>query len=296
MSYKRKEVIGNCTLYLGDCLEVMPTLDKVGCVLTDPPYLYLDHKLDRKFNYIEWIEKINNVTKNDACFSFFGRGVSLSQWIVEADKQGFKFKEEVVWNKGNASNPMGRLMRQHELLYVFAKGDKCINKTHIDAFEKNKNCGDYYKFEQDLKKIVSKIRGLKSYEELVEFLKGNFNVKQNEKHNITVRTGVLTQDRDFKVLSKYEKGAVLSSLISVAREHYRAGHPTQKPIQLMKYLVELTSNKDDVILDTFMGSGSTLVACAKTGRHGIGIEIDEEYFNISCKRVEDAYRQGDLFI
>ena len=53
---------------------------------------------------------------------------------------------------------------------------------------------------------------------------------------------------------------------------------------------------DGVILDPFMGSGTTLVACAKLGRKGIGIEMDPDYFEIACKRVEDAYRQPDLFV
>jgi site-specific DNA-methyltransferase (adenine-specific) len=52
----------------------------------------------------------------------------------------------------------------------------------------------------------------------------------------------------------------------------------------------------DAILDPFMGSGTTLVACQKLGRHGIGIEIDPDYFEIACKRVEEASRQPDLFI
>lgn len=50
------------------------------------------------------------------------------------------------------------------------------------------------------------------------------------------------------------------------------------------------------ILDPFMGSGTTLVACVKEGRHGIGIEIDEGYFEIACRRVAEAYRQPDMFV
>ena len=72
-------------------------------------------------------------------------------------------------------------------------------------------------------------------------------------------------------------------------------HPTQKPVALMQWCLGFLPNAD-TILDPFMGSGTTLVACAKLGRRGIGIEIDPEYFDIACKRVEEAYRQPDLFI
>lgn len=77
--------------------------------------------------------------------------------------------------------------------------------------------------------------------------------------------------------------------------HEKAGHPTQKPVALMEWCLGFLPNAK-VILDPFMGSGTTLVACAKNGRSGIGIELDEEYFEIACKRVEDAYRQPDLFV
>jgi len=73
-------------------------------------------------------------------------------------------------------------------------------------------------------------------------------------------------------------------------------HPTQKPEWLMKQCVQATVSPTSVCLDPFMGSGTTLVACAKLGRKGIGIELDPEYFDIACKRVEDAYRQADLFV
>lgn len=72
-------------------------------------------------------------------------------------------------------------------------------------------------------------------------------------------------------------------------------HPTQKPVALMEWCLGFLPNAD-TILDPFMGSGTTLVACAKLGRRGIGIELDPDYFDIACKRVEEAYKQPDLFI
>ena len=72
-------------------------------------------------------------------------------------------------------------------------------------------------------------------------------------------------------------------------------HPTQKPVALMEWCLGFLPDAE-TILDPFLGSGTTLVACAKLGRRGIGIELDQDYFEIACRRVEEAYRQPDLFI
>jgi DNA modification methylase len=66
-------------------------------------------------------------------------------------------------------------------------------------------------------------------------------------------------------------------------------HPTQKPSELIQMLIESYSSVGDTILDPFMGSGSTGVACANTGRRFIGIEIDQKYFNIASERIADAF-------
>ena len=72
-------------------------------------------------------------------------------------------------------------------------------------------------------------------------------------------------------------------------------HPTQKPVALMEWCLGFLPNAT-TILDPFMGSGTTLVACEKLGRQGIGIELDPDYFEIACKRVREAYAQPDLFV
>lgn len=73
-------------------------------------------------------------------------------------------------------------------------------------------------------------------------------------------------------------------------------HPTQKPLDLMGWCVEKLPDDCRSILDPFMGSGTTGVACAKLGRKFIGIEIHEPYFDIACRRIEEAYKQADMFI
>jgi DNA modification methylase len=71
-------------------------------------------------------------------------------------------------------------------------------------------------------------------------------------------------------------------------------HPTQKPVALMKWCVEKT--KGSTVLDPYMGSGTTGVAAVQMGRNFIGIEREPKYFDIACKRIEDAQRQGDFFV
>lgn len=72
-------------------------------------------------------------------------------------------------------------------------------------------------------------------------------------------------------------------------------HPTQKPLPLIKEIIELFTFENDCVIDPFMGSGTTLVACQQLGRKGTGIEISEKYFDIACKRVEQAAAQPRLF-
>ena len=73
-------------------------------------------------------------------------------------------------------------------------------------------------------------------------------------------------------------------------------HPTPKPVDLMARAIRNSSDFGNVVLDPFMGSGTTGVACAKLGRCFIGIETDERYFEIACRRIEEANKQPDLFL
>ena len=76
---------------------------------------------------------------------------------------------------------------------------------------------------------------------------------------------------------------------------YRKEHPTQKPVELMEFCIDQVGNPQ-TILDPFMGSGTTGVAAIKMGRKFIGIEREPKYFEIACKRIEDAQRQVDMFV
>ena len=87
--------------------------------------------------------------------------------------------------------------------------------------------------------------------------------------------------------SKYE-----SSVISIPSESgggYKRFHPTQKPQKLIEYLIKIHSNKGDLILDPFMGSGTTAICSIKNSRNFIGFELEEEYFNSSIKRINGEY-------
>jgi site-specific DNA-methyltransferase (adenine-specific) len=74
------------------------------------------------------------------------------------------------------------------------------------------------------------------------------------------------------------------------------GHPCPKPLRYSMWLASRSAARNETILDPFMGSGTTGVACQKLGRKFIGIDIEEKYFSIACRRIEEAMRQPDLFV
>ena len=88
-------------------------------------------------------------------------------------------------------------------------------------------------------------------------------------------------------------GSVLDFDAINSRNGSRTGHPCEKPIELMEWLVKTYTNEGDTILDPYMGSGTTMVACQNTNRNGIGIELDQHYFAIAKKRVEENKKELD---
>lgn len=207
----RKEIIGDCTLYLGDCLEVMPTLGNVDAVVTDPPYGIADI------------------------------------WSGGSEKHG--------WTKANKE---GQLRNQWD--------DQPIGE-----------------------KEISLIRGISKTQIIWG---GNY--------------FPLPPSRCWFVWNKPERGFSLAeaelawtnmdAVVRVCdcnRSEPDRLHPTQKPLKLMTWCVEKT---EGVVLDPYMGSGTTGVACAKLARPFIGIEREPTYFDIACRRIEEAYKQPDLFL
>lgn len=88
-----------------------------------------------------------------------------------------------------------------------------------------------------------------------------------------------------------------TSIISIPKEHIngKSYHPTEKPVELIRYLIRTYTNEGDTVLDSTMGSGTTCVAAIREKRHYIGIELNEEYYNIAKKRIENELNQPTLF-
>lgn len=253
--YKRKEIIGDCTLYLGDCMEVMADFEEnsLDMIWTDPPYGHNNNEgdlaeklstgaidgraykkpvpiandsMDDMRRVVDgMLEQAARVLKKDSCCCCCcgGGPRPTFAWLAERmDKKGLSFFHSVIWDKINCG--LGwRYRRQHEMVMVaHRKGGNLAWAEHAIATP-----------------------------------------------NII-------------------KISAPSGAIRV--------HPNEKPLILVQGFIERHTMIGDTVLDPFMGSGTTLVACAKMGRKGIGIELDEGYFDIACKRVEDAYKQSDLFI
>ena len=209
----RTEIIGDATLYLGDCREILPTLGKVDAVVTDPPY---------------------GIGKDGQKQSTGGNG-------------GRKAYEFLGWD---ASRP-----------------EKVTFELMLAAADQHVIWGGNY---------------------FADYLPASGKwLVWDKGQRIDQSDGELAWTSEAGALRIFEKNRV--ALLVEGAEH-----PTQKPIEVMQWSI-LQVPQAHTILDPFMGSGTTGVAALKLSRKFIGIEIEPKYFDIACKRIEEAWKQPRLF-
>ena len=213
-------IIGDATLYLGDCLAVLPTLGKVDAVVTDPPYGMAWNTDSTRFkgggSPGVKREKIVGDGEPFDPTPLLNLSVPLVMWGFNHMAQRLPVGKTLIWLKQNPQ-AFGEFLSDAEL--GWASGG-----NGVWAFYRPRS----------------------------------------------IATAVL------------EGGG-------------KVAHPTQKPVSVMEWAIGFAPAAQ-TILDPFMGSGTTGVACAKLGRKFIGIEIEPKYFDIACKRIEAAYAQPDMFI
>lgn len=241
----KEEIIGDCRLILGDCLEVMPALGKVDAVIMDPPY-ELSEAGPGKSHFGMSLNKFDS-----ADYKSIVSGFDIEK-VFFAIEGLFYERETIPFN-----------------LFCF-----CSNKQVSRIMEWNER-------RQNGRSTT-----------LLVWHKTNAAPFAN---------GVWRGDIEYIVHAK-DKGAVF---IGGAEEKKKVSefpivqddaHPTVKPLELIKKYVKICSHRGQTILDPYMGSGTTGIACSKLGRKFIGIELDPTYFDIACRRIEEAYRQPDMFI
>ena len=243
----------NYTLLLGDCLERMKEIPdgSIDLILTDPPYGTTACKWDSVIDLELMWKQIDRICHKNTPKIMFAQ-TPFDKVLGCSNLKELKY--EWVWVK---NRPTGHLnskftpLKSHENILVFTKGSA--------SFVKNtKNSSTYNP--QGLVaclKVNKRTRG-----------NGNYDEVNNKLENVAL-------------FENYPK-SVLNFKVEVGL------HPTQKPVALLEYLIKTYTQENETVLDFTFGSGSTGVACVNTNRSFVGIELDENYFNIAEKRIQDA--------
>lgn len=285
------------SLRLGDCVEIMKEIEaeSIDAIVTDPPYQYLNHKLDRPFDEETYFDEVARILKPTGFHVCFGRGTSFYGWNMKLANRNFKFKEEVIWDKRIPSSPVLPILRFHETVSIYAKATGTIRTSHIPYTEMRE--GDMARIQEDLDRISSTLKNPKTLEKLRQYIAEfemtgrlpapEFTKEQPQKSGVTLASTFKSVDRNLRVLNPIMAGMKERSIMQVAGERYTAEHPTQKPVRLMERLLALVSDLENRILDPFMGSGSTGVACMNQGRKFTGCEILPEYYDIAVRRISN---------
>lgn len=277
-------------IYNEDCLEGMKRIsdESIDCILTDPPYQYLKgQKLDIPFGENTFFNEVKRVLKPGGFIVMFGRGTAFYRWNTMLADLGFTFKEEIVWDKRYSTSPLLPLHRVHETVSLHCKGKGKINKVKVPYLEMKQY--DIDAIVADVKRMKSILHNTSSLNAVLAYIEdNNKEVNCSEGYAPKVQHKMrYRSNRCVSVMQGIKDGMNEKSIIRQVRDHYNTIHPTQKPVRLLERLLNIVCDTNTLVLDPFMGSGSTAVACINTGRNYIGFEIDKEYYNKACERIED---------
>ena len=246
----------NYKIYQGDCLELMKNIkDKsIDCIICDLPYgVTSKNKWDTIIPYEPLWKEYKRIIKDNGPIILFGQDKFTAKTMLSNEKM---HRYNLIWNKVLTSGFLnaGRMpLREHEDIMIFYKKLPTYNPQFTEG--------------KPLHGMGEKFKKVKNNNNNYN----DFNSCNNPSAN---------REGDTK---KYPK-----SILTFPRPaSSKMLHPTEKPVELLEYLIKTYSNENDVILDNCMGSGSTGVAALNTNRRFIGIELDEKYFNIAKDRLEN---------
>ena len=252
-------------IYNEDCLEGMKRIPDgmVDAIITDLPYGVLNEQSeggswDSIIPLEPMWEQFKRVTKPNAAIVLFCQGMFTAKLMMSQPKL---WRYNLIWDKSLKSgflNANRMPLRQHEDIAVFYGELPTYNPQMVKVPPHKRNHS-----------------------------KGNMQKPtQNRCYGKFVETPTIISDEKYP-----------SSILFFPKEHIngKSYHPTEKPVDLIRYLVLTYSNEGGVILDATMGSGTTAIACIKEHRHFIGFELNKEYFDIAQGRIDEVKRNPTLF-
>ena len=238
------------SLIQGDCLELMKKIPEksVDLILCDLPYGRTQNRWDTVLPYSQLWDRYLRIIKDNGAILLFADGLFMAELMLSNKKM---WRYNIVWDKVLTSgflNANRMPLRSHEEIVVFYNKQPTYNPQKTIG-EKNHSKGK---------------------------LKANQNNNYGE-HGFV-------DNREELGNMKHPK-----SIITFSKPHPSVSqHPTQKPVDLLEYLIRTYTNEGDTVLDNCMGSGSTGVACINTNRNFIGMELEEKYFKIAQERIDSA--------
>ena len=250
-------------IYNMDCLEGMKAIPdgSVDAVICDLPYGTTVCKWDVFIPFEPLWEQYHRICKPNAAIVLFA-GEPFTSFMILSNLN--EFRQKLTWAKTRPTNVMNAKKQ-----FMNWTEDICVFYRSLPTFNPQMRTD------------------------------GEFTGRKVQHVNESRKQGVHNGYIEHEGYIHEGNGGLFypKSILEFSNVHHgdECMHPTQKPVDLLRYLVLTYTNEGDTVLDNCMGSGTTAIACIKERRHFIGFELSKEYFDKACKRIDNERRQLTLF-